>query len=585
MNCIFSTPILASHFIFLLTIWILVGALHDGKYELYSSPSAAPTTSVMTIRETSTITKSLTVTSLTPTPTNNEVDISTQIENFLSVKANDSALFIGQSISGFQDRADSALEVWNTSVYAQVHSLEQHYKTLLQYNQSIYSSLAMQAARINSSAAFLASNGFLLAEDVQSSLLNNLSLDLTFLNDLFGNTTSNLQRLRNFGPVNLPTVTIKSITSQEVRKWLDDDQTVAKAIAALKIDILHHTNNSKIMRTGRFIKRDSSSRPSNHIKKKAFTLTLILSITLCISILVTMCVEYLSYRYEVRSLQIILQSQLQLFHENAQSNSSPILSRIKCHTKMMNFLQSYNHVSKHPVISAVAEAHHILPKMLFNKLGAYSKETELVKFRIWWVAFSGRNLWYLLLAFYIEGHIFKAFLDTNSASGLYELAKRNEDIIPVSVQASYESVSSSCQTFELVIDSRIKSSLQENVWNSNNGTIAAASESLDRAVAEVVKNIQTELPEFVSPGLILLNDTIKSEVLNFTSFSSLLVQQLFTVFNVSGSTRDHSLLKRSEATNVHLNLAKIGAYYNRGCLCLLGAVIFHLICGLILTAS
>lgn len=208
-----------------------------------------------------------------------------------------------------------------------------------------------------------------------------------------------------------------------------------------------------------------------------------------------------------------------------------------------------------------------------------------MKFRIWWVAFSGRNLWYLLLAFYIEGHIFKAFLDTNSASGLYELAKRNEDIIPVSVQASYESVSSSCQTFELVIDSRIKSSLQENVWNSNNGTIAAASESLDRAVAEVVKNIQTELPEFVSPGLILLNDTIKSEVLNFTSFSSLLVQQLFTVFNVSGSTRDHSLLKRSEATNVHLNLAKIGAYYNRGCLCLLGAVIFHLICGLILTAS
>ncbi|CAR21174.1 pheromone-regulated protein PRM2 [Lachancea thermotolerans CBS 6340] len=585
LSCMFKPQIFAPHAVFWFSTWMLYFLFQDETASLSSTASLAAagatlvtTTATATATMTATTTKTIAYTSSVETEAAG-ANITSAVETFLSLKANDSARQVATYIEGFNENCKLKLRLWNASLETQLGFWEREYESLKAYNNTIFSNLLEQAQTINSSVDYLSNSGFLVASDSQSSVLRGLSLNTSFLQSVFGNVSSNLGKIRNLTLPAAPTATASALSASEILDSITSNKTTSNFTSMLGV-----LGSDKKIRTTLLVKRDSASDTSGKYKQKAIRISSALAATYVAATFAFVCLEYVTYKIEVRGAQDTLQHQLECIDELYKGETVISVARIRAHESFQQLLICYNDFAKHPVTYTFTEMALELLRRPLSKTWSPVAVAKFVKAYNWWLTTNGLHVFCLFLAAVVEGQILRAFLDVSHSThptSLYPRSKFSEAALSTKTLGS---ISSSCALFESTVNAEINSVVHERLWNASRGNVTQINSLLDEYFSNVNATLKDQVPA-IDMNMSYWSSELNSEqTFNFTSFSETLAHEIYEVVAPSENLETKRLVRRSEAAQSQAMGKTILARYEKGCLCLLGSVVFYLLCGFLAAA-
>ncbi|SCU81502.1 LANO_0B03312g1_1 [Lachancea nothofagi CBS 11611] len=560
LNCIFNPYILLPHSVFLITTWVLVTIQQtDVSISTNTSPSVVTATTTVIATPTTLTTTIITTQFPTQTP-----DFELQVKDYLSLKANDTAQVINAHLQSYSSNLEASILGWNNSIQTQLQLEAQHYKSLQQYNQTIFLNLVDQAQVINSSVEYLTTNGLVVTSGSNPDVLAGLSLNITFLQNVFGNISSSLNALESIHRYSLPSVSFQTFFPADVQNWIKNDQDIQTSTSQL-INNLESTLNQ----TNRSMKkRDQISKNTTDYRHKGLELSGIFAGTYLSTVLLFWCLEYLSYRIEIVQFQQTVEKQV-VFVEEKQQDIDPIITRLQAHENLQEILRAFDYFAKHPVVSSLGEiqkglAQRIMPPKARASCG------RITKFFNWWLATHGLMLWVLLLTFVVEGQVVSRFINTTVDSK--QVFKRETSTI--NNKTSFERAEPFCSAFEAVVNYKLNATAQQVLWNGQNGTISSVYDEIIKQLNETSQSFPFQAAE-----ISVLRD---NQDLTFTNFSSMLASSFLDSNIATTYSTNKKIHKRDLETISGVNYKAVKTVYHQICLVLIFTIVFHHGCGLLL---
>ncbi|CUS23239.1 LAQU0S09e00254g1_1 [Lachancea quebecensis] len=594
LSCIFKPQVFAPHAVFLFSTWMLYFLFQDETANSSSASSLAiASATLVTTATTTATTTSIAIRTVTHTSSVKTQEaaaaVASAVDSFLSLKANDSAQQVATYIEGFNDNYRLKLRLWNTSLGTQLDSREREYETLIAYNDTIFSNLLSQAQTINASVEYISSSGFLVAADPQSSIVRGLTLNTSFLQSVFGNVSTNLDKIRKLTLPTPPTATASAPSAIEILDSITSNKTNANFTSMLTTKLLGISGSESKLRTTILSRRDSVKEASSKYKQKAIRISSVLGATYIAATFAFASLEYITYRIEVRSTQDTLQRQLQCIDELYTDEALITVARIRAHGSFQHLLICYNNFVKCPVTCTFTEMALALLRKPLSKTWSPAAGVKFVKIYNWWLTANGLHVFCLFFAAVIEGQILKSFLDvshTAPPTNMYpsNLYRRSEFLRTSMSATTLESISSSCAVFENAVNAEINTVVHERLWDASRGTVAQANMQLEEYFSNVNATLQDQVPTINMSTSYWTTEISSEQLFNFTSFSAVLTREIYEIIVLSANLETKPLIRRSSVPQSQTSAETIRARYEKGCICLLGCVVFYLLCGFLAVA-
>ncbi|SCU78469.1 LADA_0A05776g1_1 [Lachancea dasiensis] len=576
--CIFNPYLLVPNFVFLTTVWGLAAfQASQVSNDRSGCTTNTVTTTIPTVASTTSIfaMSSTLASSVTPTRTlKSSPQFELHIDNYLSAKATDSAQILNSAIEYYTLEMDSILENWNSSVQAQLTAWQQHYESLKQYNDTIFSNLGHQAQNIARSVNYLTTNGFLVTTGDIPNVLDSLKLNMTDIKILFENVTSSLTGLKSMHHynvtkrVNLPQILPDRVLTQ----WLENDKYIQKAKGHLMNGLKQSFNQAQAKALN---KRSEPKESHENYRSKCIRLSCIFVSVHACTILLLMYREYLGFRIEMFRLRQTIEAQIKCI-EDCACTVNMYKARLRVRGPLQDLLLSYTQSTSHPIAGVFDE---LLEEHVFSKR---PRKKRLINAQVvskiihWWLVSNGPALWTLFISFFIEGQVVLNIL-ADSDSYPDRLSKRtfvthrgNNDLIIGQINAL-------CREFEQEVNSRLNATAFNALWGSGNGTVPTA-------YAKMRDQLHyTKIPvQLTSPHIPSQLDSVPS---SFTNLSSMLASSLLASFSCVIDTDDHSMYKRQMANPEHPYLTNFKLLHRRSCYSLIGIVGLHHLAGILVALS
>ncbi|CEP63479.1 pheromone-regulated protein PRM2 LALA0_S08e03422g [Lachancea lanzarotensis] len=571
LNCIFSPYVLLPHATFFITLWLMV-AFQKDKDTLSEAPTTFTTTATVTAAPRTqkvTLTANFTAsTTSSYSPTSSSLE--PKIDDFLAAKANDAAQVLNGVLQGYVTNINSKVANWNTSIKTQLSIWEQHFTSLQQYNQSIFSNLESQSRVLDSTVQYLTSNGLLVTAGNSPSNLEGLELNVSFLENIFSNVSANLGELRSGVSFYPKYVTLMSITSSETEAWLSNSTEVQSSLQSLK-DSLQSASNTTGSKS--VVKRSESIiLIKRNRRQKGVMLSALFSTTYIVCTILVMCLEYLIFRIEMSRIRwtsehLVVQSWEKINFDNT-------IYRLQAQGDIQNTLTPYAYFAKYPM---ACTSNEIMINAIERTISPSSRKRPRVQntifFLHWWLASHGVAIWLFLVTFLVEGRIIGHFLVTSSEVDSGPIEKRSNTFLRAET-ANNSQISSLCTAFETVVNTELYTAANNRLWGVQNNTVATVYDKM-------LQQLQQTGSE--SPFLeIAFDTTLGRSEFQFANFSSFLASGLSNSFPKTADTDLLRLSRRDLPSNKSSGPTKYRKLHAKIVWTLLGFVFIHHSCGFLL---
>ncbi|SCU78307.1 LAFA_0A05974g1_1 [Lachancea sp. 'fantastica'] len=570
ISCVLNPYILLPHALFLITIWLMVSiqnANRDASTGTSTFTTIATATSTPS-RQTLTITSNVTA-SGTSRHSPSATDVEPQIRNYLAAKASDAAQVLNGELQGYVSNINSKLTNWDTSIKTQLSIWEQHYMSLQQYNQSIYSNLESQSNELDSTVQYLTSNGLLVSTGSLPNSLQGLQLNVTFLESIFSNVSSSLDEIKNkhtFYPRN---VSLTPISFDEVHGWISNDTAIESSFRSLvnSLQTAIPKTSSKSVRK----RRDLENVANTNYRQKGIKLSALFCVTFVVCATLMMCVENLIFRIEMSRLR--LTSEQLLAQSWEKINFDNTIYRLHVQGDFQDILVSYAGFAKFPIACTLSDVLlSTVKRFMWPSLRKNSTIGKMNIFIHWWLASHGLAVWIFVATFLVEGQIVTSFL-TQPEINYGQLQKR-KDMTFEMVTANNDQLLTLCTAFESVVNTELNIAAQNRFWGVRNDSVAAAYD-------KVIKQLHQTETDF--PLITIASDNqLERSSVEFANFSGFLALGLSKYLPETTDTGSKLFHKRDFHSEKNPKLKGYSEVHAKLVWTLLGLLMIHHSCGVLL---